>query len=113
MREHLTKLQDYDREKGRQRRNQENCEKFFQERERLAVQVQSAQEAYQQAAGIDQTPWIAEKDQIQKQLEIHGKLEMIRSNCKKSEADWKNKGSTDPARKNYQRKRWQKKRRRL
>lgn len=91
MREHLTKLQDYDREKGRQRRNQEDCEKFFQERERLAVQVQSAQEAYQQAAGIDQTPWIAEKDQIQKQLEIHGKLEMIRSNCKKSEADWKNK----------------------
>ena len=45
MREHLTKLQDYDREKGRQRRNQEDCEKFFQERERLAVQVQSAQEA--------------------------------------------------------------------
>ena len=91
MREHLTKLQDYDREKERQRRNQEDCEKFFQERERLAEQVQSAQEAYQQAAGIDQTPWIAEKDQIQKQLEIHGKLEMIRSNCKKSEADWKNK----------------------
>ena len=54
--------------KGRQRRkSKKNCEKFFQERERLAVQVQSAQEAYQQAAGIDQTPWIAEKDQIQKQ----------------------------------------------
>lgn len=76
------------------------------------MQVQSAQEAYQQAAGIDQTPWIAEKDQIQKQLEIHGKLEMIRSNCKKSEADWKNK-EAQIRQENYQRKRWQKKRRRL
>ena len=106
-------MQDYDREKGRQRRNQEDCEKFFQERERLAVQVQSAQEAYQQAAGIDQTPWIAEKDQIQKQLEIHGKLEMIRSNCKKSEGRLERTRKHRSSRKNYQRKRWQKKRRRL
>ena len=77
------------------------------------MQVQSAQEAYQQAAGIDQTPWIAEKDQIQKQLEIHGKLEMIRSNCKKTRGRLEEQGSTDPAGKTYQRKRWQKKRRRL
>ena len=91
VREHLTKLQDYDREKERQRTNQEERERLLRQQEHLAVQVQSAQEAYQKAAGIDQTPWIAEKEKLQKQLELHGKLETLRRNCKKSEADWKKK----------------------
>ena len=103
MREHLTKLQDYDREKGRQRRNQENCEKIFFKRGSvwpcrysLHRKLISKRQVSIRHHGSQS------KDQIQKQLEIHGKLEMIRSNCKKSEAELEEQGSTDPAGKNYQ-----------
>ena len=50
-------------------------------------------EAYRKAVKADQTPWIAEQEQIQRQLARYGELETLREHCKKSEADWRQKES--------------------
>ena len=91
MREALKNLQEYNQEKQRQKKKEELCVRLEQEKEELVARVQSVQKTYQKAAEADQTPWIAEKEQIQKQLEAFEKLEVLKENSRKSEADWRQK----------------------
>lgn len=93
VREGLKKLQAYGQEKQRQKKNEEVRAHLQKEREKLLEQVQSAREAYRKAVKADQTPWIAEQEQIQRQLARYGELETLREHCKKSEADWRKKES--------------------
>lgn len=93
VREGIKKLQVYEQEKQRQRKQEESCVQLKQERERLLEEEQAAGEAYQKAVRTDQTPWIAEQEKLQRQLGRYGELEQLRERCKKSEADWKRKES--------------------